>query len=81
MVCRTASHHLGSLNPSQLGHEILALLPGVRVGSGSPNRHSLWCPVHPTLRGRNGEEMRKVDLDSIDEHRVAELMRHMQYEQ
>jgi hypothetical protein len=27
------------------------------------------------------EETRKVDLDSIEEHRVAALMRHTQYEQ
>jgi hypothetical protein len=27
------------------------------------------------------EETRKVDLDSIEEHRVAVLMRHMRYEQ
>jgi hypothetical protein len=28
-----------------------------------------------------GEEMRKVNLDNIEEHRVAVLMGHTQYEQ
>jgi hypothetical protein len=27
------------------------------------------------------EETRKVDLDSIEEHRMAALMRHMRHEQ
>jgi hypothetical protein len=27
------------------------------------------------------EETRKVDLDSVEEHRVAALMRHTRYEQ
>jgi hypothetical protein len=30
---------------------------------------------------RTAEETRKVDLDSIEEHRVAALMRHTRYEQ
>jgi hypothetical protein len=37
MARGAASRRLGSLNPGQLGHGILTLLPGVRVRGGSPN--------------------------------------------
>jgi hypothetical protein len=44
---------MGPPNPGQLSYRILTLLPGVRVGSGPPNRPSLRCPAHLALRERN----------------------------
>jgi hypothetical protein len=72
---------MGSLNPSHLGYRVLTHLPGIWVGGRPPHRPSIWCSTYPAVRGGTVEEMRKVDLDSIEEHRVAALIRHTRHEQ
>jgi hypothetical protein len=76
-----ASRHLGSPNPSQLSHGILPVLPGIRIRGGPPNRVTFDAPCIQHYEEGTAKETRKVDLDSIEEHCVAALMRHTQYEQ
>jgi hypothetical protein len=63
---------MGSPNPGQLGYRVLTLLPSTWVGGHPHHRPSLWR-IQQYEEGTT-EETRKVDLDSIEEHRVAALM-------
>jgi hypothetical protein len=81
MARRATSHRLGSPNPGQLGHGILTLLPGVGSEAVLPTDVAFGAPRIQHYEEGTAEETRKVNLDSIEEHRVTALMRHTRYEQ
>jgi hypothetical protein len=81
MVRRAASRHLGSPNPGQLGHGILAFFLVYRSETILPTSVAFGAPRIQHYKEGMTEETRRVDLDSIEEHRVAALMRHTWYKQ
>jgi hypothetical protein len=80
MVRRVAPRHLGSPNPGQLGHRILTLLPWYRSEAVLPTDIAFGALRIQHYEEGTTKETRKVNLDNIEEHRVAALMRHTRYE-
>jgi hypothetical protein len=80
VASRAAARDLGSLDPGQFSYGLFTILPSVRVGGRPPDRPHFWCP-HIQYDEGTAEETCKVDLDSIEEHRVAALMRHTHHKQ
>jgi hypothetical protein len=81
MTRRATSRRLGSLNPGQLGHGLLPFFLVYESEAVLPTDVAFGAPRIQHYEEGTTEEMRKVDLDSIEEHRVAALMRHTRYEQ
>jgi hypothetical protein len=72
---------MGSPNLGQLGYRVLTLLPGIQVKGVLPTDLAFGASRIQQYEEGTTEETRKVNLDSIEEHCVAAIMRHTRHEQ
>jgi hypothetical protein len=60
---------------SQLRHGLFTLLFGLRIRSHGTYRRRLQSSTHPAYEEGEAEQTRHVDLDSLEEQRLAAVMR------
>jgi hypothetical protein len=75
VVSRATTRNPGFTDPSQLYYRILAFLPGLRLRSHPTYHATFGTPRIQFYEEGEAEKTRHVDLDSLEEQRMAAVMR------
>jgi hypothetical protein len=69
---------MGSQDSSQLRHKLFALLSGLRI---LPTDVAIGAPRIQFYEEGEAEQTRRIDLDSLEEQRLAAVMRQARHDQ